>query len=229
MDTRNRGRHARGLSRRGVAMLLALGLAGLPLAGAMAGAETPWRPDGPVTLIVPWSAGGGTDATARLIARRLTSDLGVPVPVVNRTGGSGVIGHAAIADAAPDGRTIGIATLEIGTMHAMGLTDLDHTAYTPIGLYNADPAALFVRADSAHGTAADLLDALDAAPDRALKASGSTQGGVYHLALAGMLRAAGLPVARVAWCRPRAPRPAFRNWPPAAWTSPWPRCPRRRR
>ena len=71
-------------------------------------------PTRPITLIVPWGAGGGTDATARIIGSLMEKDLGQPVNVVNRTGGSGVVGHAAIASAAPDGYTIGLATVEIG-------------------------------------------------------------------------------------------------------------------
>ncbi|MGC4410135.1 tripartite tricarboxylate transporter substrate binding protein (plasmid) [Rhizobium rosettiformans] len=168
-------------------------------------------PEGPVTMVVPWGAGGGTDATARMIANLLQKELGVPVPVVNRTGGSGVVGHAAIADAAPDGSTIGIATLEIGTMHHLGLTELDYKAYTPVGLYNSDPAAIFVRADSEYADMKALLEALSKAADRELKASGSAQGGVNHLAVAGMLAAVGLPVERVAWVPSEGAAPGLQD------------------
>ncbi len=54
-------------------------------------------PNRPITLVVPWGAGGGTDAVARFIASLMEKDLGQPVNVVNRTGGSGVVGHSAIA------------------------------------------------------------------------------------------------------------------------------------
>jgi tripartite-type tricarboxylate transporter receptor subunit TctC len=74
-------------------------------------------PERPITLIVPWGAGGGTDATARIIGALMEKELGQPVNVVNRTGGSGVVGHQAIASAAPDGYTIGLITVEIGMMH----------------------------------------------------------------------------------------------------------------
>lgn len=168
-------------------------------------------PGRPVTMIVPWGAGGGTDATARMIASLLEKQLGQPVPVVNRTGGSGAVGHQAIASADPDGYTIGIATLEIGSMHHQGLTKLTHEAYAPIGLYNSDPAALFVRADAPFKTVKDLLEALKASPDRKFKASGSAQGGVNHLALAGMLKAAGLPVSRVAWVPSEGAAPGLQD------------------
>jgi tripartite-type tricarboxylate transporter receptor subunit TctC len=68
-------------------------------------------PSGPVELIVPWAAGGGTDGVARLIGDELSGQLGTNVNVVNRTGGSGVVGHQAMVDAAPDGQTIGLVTV----------------------------------------------------------------------------------------------------------------------
>lgn len=121
----------------------ALGIASLLLLASSPLHASSW-PEKPVTLVVPWGAGGGTDATARMISALLKESLGVPVPVVNRTGGSGVIGHSAIANAASDGYTIGVATLEIGGMHYQGLTDITYQDYSPIGLYNADPVAIFV-------------------------------------------------------------------------------------
>ena len=93
--------------------LLALAFANL----AASAAEFPVRP---ITFIVPWGAGGGTDSVARIMAAALERDLGKPVNVVNRTGGSGVVGHAAIAGARPDGYTIGLVTVEIAMMHHQG-------------------------------------------------------------------------------------------------------------
>ncbi|MDF0598531.1 Bug family tripartite tricarboxylate transporter substrate binding protein [Psychromarinibacter halotolerans] len=184
--------------------------AAFAMAGTAPAMAQDW-PDGPVTIIVPWSSGGGTDATARMIGTLLEDEIGVPVNVVNRTGGSGVIGHTAIADADADGQTIGVATLEIGSMHTLGLTDLTYEAYAPIGLYNSDPAALFVRSNSDYEDAAALLAALEGAEDRAFKASGSAQGGVNHLALAGMLLAAGMPPERVAWVPSEGAAPGLQD------------------
>jgi hypothetical protein len=98
-------------------------------------------PDRPITLIVPWGAGGGTDATARIIGTLLEKELKQPINVVNRTGGSGVVGHSAIAQSPADGYTIGLITVEIGMMHWQGLTELKGSSYTPLGLVNADPPA----------------------------------------------------------------------------------------
>src|SRR6187549_2390057 len=144
-------------------------------------------PERPITLIVPWGAGGGTDATARIIGSLLEKELGQPVNVVNRTGGNGVVGHSAIASAPPDGYTIGLITVEIAMMHWQGLTDLSGASYTPIGLVNADPAGLQVAADSPYKTVNDLIAAIKANPGK-YKASGTGQGGIWHLGIAGMLK-----------------------------------------
>jgi tripartite-type tricarboxylate transporter receptor subunit TctC len=154
---------------------------------SVAGTALAAWPERPVTLIVPWGAGGGTDATARIIGSLLEKDLGQPVNVVNRIGGSGVVGHQAIAAAAPDGYTIGLITVEIGMMHWQGLTELSGASYAPIGLVNSDPAGLQVRADAPYKTANDLVAAIKANPGK-FKASGTGQGGIWHLAIAGMLK-----------------------------------------
>ena len=165
-------------------------------------------PTRPLTLVVPWAAGGGTDAVARVIASLLESDLGKPVNVVNRTGGSGVVGHQAIAGARPDGYTIGIITVEIAMMHHQGLTDLTGAAFTPLGLINFDGAAIQVRADSPYGSLADLLQAIRTNPGR-LKASGTAQGGIWHVALAGLLDEQQIAPAAVLWVPSNGSAPAL--------------------
>jgi len=176
----------------------------------VAGVAAAAYPDRPITLIVPWAAGGGTDATARIIGTLLEKELGQPVNVVNRTGGSGVVGHSAIASAAPDGYTIGVLTVEIGMMHWQGLTELTGTSYTPIGLVNVDPAGLSVAADSPYKTANDLIAAIKANPGK-LKASGTGQGGIWHLALAGMLRDMKIDPAAVPWVPSNGAAPGLQD------------------
>ena len=121
-----------------LAMILTIGLT-----NALA-ADYPKRP---ISLICPWGAGGGTDAVSRIIATLLKKELGVPVNVVNRTGGSGAVGHTAMATAKPDGYTIGMPTVEITMMHWMGLTEITYKDMTPVAMVNFDPAGINVLTD----------------------------------------------------------------------------------
>ena len=109
-------------------------------------------PNRPVTIVCPWGAGGGTDATARIIAAIMEKELKQPFNVVNRTGGSGVVGHSAIATAAPDGYTLGLMTVEISMMHWQGLTELKPDSYTPLALMNEDPPGVQVKGGSPYKT-----------------------------------------------------------------------------
>ena len=175
-----------------------------------AGAATAAYPERPITLIVPWAAGGGTDATARIIGTLLEKELGQPVNVVNRTGGSGVVGHSAIAQAAGDGYTIGIITVEIGMLHWQGLTELNGASYTPLALVNADPAGVQVAADSPYKTVPELVAAIKANPGK-MKASGTGQGGIWHLAIAGMLKDLGVDPASVPWVPSNGAAPGLQD------------------
>ena len=175
---------------------LAVALVALGLFGA-----TPSRaafPEQPITLIVPWAAGGGTDAIARMIAAQMEKEWKQPVNVVNRTGGSGVVGHQAIATARPDGYTIGLITLEINMMHWVGLTDLTYEAYTPFALINTDAAAIHVKTNSPYKSVKELFAHIKANPNKVV-ASGSGQGGSWHLALAGLMQADGIPPNSIRW------------------------------
>jgi len=175
-----------------------------------AGAAGAAYPERPITFVVPWGAGGGTDTTARYFAAGLEKELGQPVNVVNRTGGSGVVGHSAIATAPPDGYTIGMITVEISMMHWQGLTELTPASYTPIALVNADPAGFTVRSDSPFKSVKEALDYAKANPGK-LKASGTGQGGIWHLALAGLMNDAKIPQTAIPWVPSNGAAPAMQD------------------
>ena len=182
-------------------------IAASAVALAFGSAHAAW-PERPITLVVPWAAGGGTDATARIVGALLEKELGQPVNVVNRAGGNGVVGHQAISSARPDGYTLGMLTVEISMLHHQGLTALTPRDYTPLALMNVDPAAVTVSATSPYKTMADLVKDIQANPGK-LKASGTGQGGIWHLALAGMLKDLKLDTSAVAWVPSNGAAPAM--------------------
>ena len=184
--------------------------AGAALLATPALAQARW-PNRPIQMVVPWGAGGGTDATARIVGSLLERDLGQPVNVVNRTGGSGVVGHSAIATAAPDGYTIGMITVEITMMHWQGLTELRPTSYTPLALMNSDPPGVTVAQNSPYADIKALADAIKARPAGTFKASGTGQGGIWHLALVGWLQAMGLRGDHVRWVPSNGAAPAMQE------------------
>lgn len=159
---------------------------------AATGAAWAEYPERPIQLIVPWGAGGGTDAVGRLLGAEIQKELGVPVNVVNRTGGSGVVGHSAIANAEPDGYTIGIMTIEIDMMHWQGLTDLTYEDFDILAIVNADPGGVMVSADAGYDSVEALLEKIKSEPAGTFKASGTGQGGIWHVGLAGWLLSEGL-------------------------------------
>jgi tripartite-type tricarboxylate transporter receptor subunit TctC len=167
-------------------------------------------PDRPITMIVPFAAGGGTDFNARVVAKILEENLKVSINCVNRTGGSGVIGHKAIADAEPDGYTIGYLAVELSMMHWAGLTDLDYRQITPIAQLTSVGGGLFVQASSAYKSADDVMKAIKSNPGK-MKASGSGIGGIWHLALAGMVESMGIKANTVIWVPNQGAAPAIQD------------------
>ncbi|HUG61919.1 MAG TPA: tripartite tricarboxylate transporter substrate binding protein [Methylomirabilota bacterium] len=172
-------------------------LAALALATAT-GAALAQYPERPVTLIVPWAAGGGTDATGRIIATMLEERLGQPINVVNRTGGGGIVGHEEIKAATPDGYTLGIITTELSMYAPVGSAEMTYGDFTLLGLYNADPSAVFVRADSPYATIQDLAEAIKQDP-AAVKASGANFGGLNHLSWVSLVQGLGAPADKATW------------------------------
>ena len=105
--------------------ILAAAVAALAaMASAALAQDYPWKPDKPVTLIVPWAAGGSTDQMARIVASELEAELKQKFIVVNQPGASGSVGTKNALEAPKDGYTwaAGAAT-DIGTYRLLGLLD----------------------------------------------------------------------------------------------------------
>ena len=156
-------------------------------------------PEKALTIICPWSPGGGTDRLARFIAQQLEEELGQPVTVTNKTGGGGAVGHGAGAYSAPNGYTVTLVTLEIATMHWMGLTPLNYDNFDYVIQLNQDPAGLMVKGDAEWDSANDLIEAIKNSPAGEFNFSGSGAGTIWDLSRVGMLNSIGISPQKVKW------------------------------
>ncbi|UFN46845.1 tripartite tricarboxylate transporter substrate binding protein [Roseomonas sp. OT10] len=174
--------HAGRLPRRG---LLAAGLAIPALVPRPGRAQAAW-PDRPVRMVVPYAAGGPTDAVARLVAERLSSDLPQRVVVENRGGGGALPGTEAVARAPRDGSTLLFTTVVHAVHRALhgGRLTFDPAAdFAPVALVGVVPMVILVPPDSPYRDLPSLLAALrrDAQPYGSSGVGGSSHLGVELL------------------------------------------------
>lgn len=126
----------------------------LSIAGALAvslasGAALAEYPDKPIKVIVPWGAGGDSDLTTRIWADAMEKELGVPVVVINKTGGGGVVGTSFVARAKNDGYTL----INAGLSNMLVTPNFTKTPYnfdtfTPVVKFTSVPLAVVVAKDS---------------------------------------------------------------------------------
>lgn len=191
-----------------ILLLLLLMVVAVAMTFATGQAETTF-PRKPITIICPWSAGGGTDRTARFVAEQLSEVLGQPVNVVNETGGAGAVGHSAAANAAPDGYSIGNLTFEVNTLSYLGYSDVTPNDFIPLIQFNEDPAAVTVSADSPYNSVKELLDAVKASPSGQFRFSGSGIGTVWDLSRISMLDMYGIDPTTVMYIPSQGAAPAI--------------------
>ena len=147
-----------------------------------AGAQSEY-PSRPVTLVVPFPAGGSTDLVARLIASGMTKHLGQQVVVENRGGAGGNIGSAAVARAEPDGYTILMATVATHALNPALYKKMPYDPvedFAPVSLLALIPNVLVVNNDFPAKSVQELIDLLKADPGKYSYAS-SGNGTPLHL------------------------------------------------
>ena len=161
-------------------------LAGLLTAGLLtavtAHAQSVW-PSKPVTLVVPFAAGGGTDIGARILALRLSQMWGQPVVIDNKGGAGGNVGLEAVSRAKPDGYTLLIGNVGTQSINPTLYKKLNYnpdTSFVPIGQFAELPFVLAVTSSLPVKTVKDLIDLGKAQPDKLTYAS-SGNGGSPHL------------------------------------------------
>ncbi|MDM0045017.1 tripartite tricarboxylate transporter substrate binding protein [Variovorax dokdonensis] len=129
-------------------------------------AQTTWKPDRQVTLVVPYNPGGGTDATARAVASRLTTLWNQPVVVENIGGADGLIGTRRVIEAAPDGYTLLFQVPSILLMkYQRSLKGIDPVSQlTPVTAVATSPTALVMSASLPFKTLPELIAYCKARP-----------------------------------------------------------------
>jgi tripartite-type tricarboxylate transporter receptor subunit TctC len=116
-------------------------------------------PERPITIIVPWPPGDIEDQLTRVIAEEMTRDTNVPTKVVNRPGGGAVEGATVVAQADPDGYTIGSLVIDVPTMHVIrGNATYKTDDFEPIGIFLTYPFGLVTLKDKPYKTMAELAD-----------------------------------------------------------------------
>ncbi|MCR4672983.1 MAG: tripartite tricarboxylate transporter substrate binding protein [Lachnospiraceae bacterium] len=120
-------------------------------------------PKAPITVVVPYGAGGGTDLFARVIVDKMSEILGQPVEVVNKPGGGATIGATEVANAKPDGYTLGFSVSSpLILMPLYGETTYSFEDFQPICSAYSNSYVLCVSADSDIQTVDDLLEKIKA-------------------------------------------------------------------
>jgi tripartite-type tricarboxylate transporter receptor subunit TctC len=150
-----------------------------PVALAQAISEFPGGK--PVEMTVMFGAGSAADVTARYLADGMAKVLGVPVPVVNRTGGGGAIGYSYVKSQRPDGHSIIWNSNSISTNYHSGILSFDYKAFDAVARVSVELPVLAVRSDSPWKTLADFMAYAKANPGK-VRVGNSGSGSHTHFA-----------------------------------------------
>ena len=178
-----------------VKSILMILLVSLPPSAA---AQTAWRPDKPVEIIVPTGASGINDANARLMQKAFQELKLVPVPVLvnNRSGGNQSLAVVHLNQHPNDAHYLLYATATIFTNHIAGITPLHYADFTPLALLLVDYSVVTVAANSPLKSMRDMVERLRADPE-SIAFGVVARGGPNHLAVAQAVRAAGIDPKRL--------------------------------
>lgn len=157
---------------------------GLILVGAVTPAEAAGFPNKPLTLIIPFGAGGGTDLIGRKVAEIASKALGQAIAVANVPGAGSAVGLMQCKRAKPDGYTLVLTAKNIVDLPYMGTTPegLTYRAFDPILRLNFDPATVTVHSDMPWKTLADFVAAAKSKPETIRFGHGG-QGSAFHMSV----------------------------------------------
>lgn len=174
------------------------------------GREVEAYPQKPITIYVPWSAGGGTDLTTRQVAAYLQQKFGVQINVLNRVAGGGAATLYAGAIEKPDGYTLTAATIELNMFPHLGTSNVTYKDFELISMLICNPAVVAIRTDAPWKSLKELLEYIKTHPGE-LKASGTATAGVWDIARIGLLQAAGIDPKALPWVPSAGAAPAIQE------------------
>src|SRR5690606_27553515 len=157
-------------------------------------------PQRPITILVPFAAGGNTDSIARLTAERLTRELGQNVVVDNRPGAGGAIAAQAVQRADPDGYTLFMAAMPVIAILPK-IQDVQYDPvrdFTPVTIIGSNPFALAVNSKVPANNIKELVSLLNK-NDGAMNYASGGAGSVSHLSAALFLQRAGADLEHIAY------------------------------
>ncbi len=147
-----------------------------------------------ITMVIPQGLGGGSDLIGRTLATEMEKELGVSIIVENLDGGSTAIGMQRVADAEPDGYTIGMSITNLATLQTLGYSDLSYKDFEAICAANYDAAVIMIRTDDDRfSNFEELIEYCKAHPGESNWGTGAA-GGMWHLAIMSLCNAADMEV-----------------------------------
>src|SRR4051794_26881921 len=150
----------------------------------------------PVEMTVMFGAGSAADVTARYLADGMARLLGVPVPVVNRTGGGGAIGYSYVSKQKPDGHSIIWNSNSISSTYHSGVLPFDYTAFDPVARVSLETPAIAVRADAPWKSLRELIAHAQSNPGK-VRIGNSGTGSHTHFSAAALFTSSGAKVIEV--------------------------------
>ncbi|NGP45754.1 tripartite tricarboxylate transporter substrate binding protein [Bacillaceae bacterium SIJ1] len=153
-------------------------------------------PEKQVEVVVPVAAGGASDMVSRTIAAEMEKELGVPVVVTNKAGGSGAPGMYSVRDASADGYTVGYVPVELSMLESLGLAEISPEDFTALGQLMTIPSAITVRSDAPYSTLEEFIQYANQNPGE-VNIGNSGTGSIWHIAAAAFAQAAEIDVEHV--------------------------------
>jgi putative tricarboxylic transport membrane protein len=183
-----------GVMRRRSGLVTGALLVAILAASASQAQQNAWKPEKPVELVVPTTAGGAIDTTARLMQKVAQNGKLVTTPIVilNKPGGGQTVAMTYLDQRAGDGHTVLVSTMSVMTNHILGRSPVNYTDYTALPMLYGEPMTIVVKTDSPLKSGRDIQERLKKDPQSLTIGVGIAVGGTNHLAVALVLAEMGV-------------------------------------